>query len=328
LKIKNVFLTYVFLLLFVNDVSAAKYSGKKIVFVNSNHQGYEWSDGILRGVKSVLDGTGVKLKVIDMDSKRNNEEFFKKKMASQIKTTIDEFTPDLIIASEDNAVKYLVVPYYRHNYDIPVVFCGVKWSASEYELPRANITGVIEVALIPELIDILEEFSKGNRIGILGTDDYSNSKEAKIFKDKFGIVLKEEVFVSDIQDWKKEFVRLQESVDMLILAPFSILFINEDLSSLREIKEFVVKNTKIPTGTVEDWVAKFALIGIVKKADEQGILAAKAALKILDGVDPAEIPIAENEQGNLILNLAVAEKLDVLFAPSLIRSAIIIDKEF
>ena len=43
---------------------------------------------------------------------------------------------------------------------------------------------------------------------------------------------------------------------------------------------------------------------------------------------PRDGLVGADEQGNLILNLAVAEKLDVLFAPSLIRSAIIIDKEF
>ena len=51
---------------------------KKVLFIDSYHEGYDWSDGITRGVKSVLEGSGVNLKVIRMDTKRNNSEEFKR----------------------------------------------------------------------------------------------------------------------------------------------------------------------------------------------------------------------------------------------------------
>src|SRR5512144_136951 len=42
----------------------AKYAGKKIVFINSYHEGYEWSDGVERGIHNVVDGTGAQVKFI------------------------------------------------------------------------------------------------------------------------------------------------------------------------------------------------------------------------------------------------------------------------
>ena len=35
-------------------VSAAGYSGKKVLYIDSYHEGYGWSDGIVAGVKSPL----------------------------------------------------------------------------------------------------------------------------------------------------------------------------------------------------------------------------------------------------------------------------------
>ncbi|HHO76243.1 MAG TPA: hypothetical protein ENN05_07415 [Deltaproteobacteria bacterium] len=47
---------------------------KKILFVDSYHEGYAWSDGIAAGIKEILSGTGVELNIFHMDTKRNGTE--------------------------------------------------------------------------------------------------------------------------------------------------------------------------------------------------------------------------------------------------------------
>ena len=54
-----------------NGEGYESYAGKKIVWVNSYHEGYEWSDGIGAGIEEVLADTDVDLKVILLDTKRN-----------------------------------------------------------------------------------------------------------------------------------------------------------------------------------------------------------------------------------------------------------------
>ena len=54
----------------VGDAAA----GKKIFFINSYHSGYAWSDGIGKGIKDILNGTGIELKTYDMDTKRNTSD--------------------------------------------------------------------------------------------------------------------------------------------------------------------------------------------------------------------------------------------------------------
>jgi hypothetical protein len=81
------------------------YEGKKILYVDSYHEGYEWSDGITNGIQETLDGTGVDLKIYRMDTKRNPDEGFKEKAGLEAKSVIEEFEPDVVITSDDNAFK-------------------------------------------------------------------------------------------------------------------------------------------------------------------------------------------------------------------------------
>ena len=61
--------------------SAKSYNGKKVLYIDSYHQGYPWSDGIAAGVKSAFEGKGIDLKVVYMDTKRNSDEAFKRSRA-------------------------------------------------------------------------------------------------------------------------------------------------------------------------------------------------------------------------------------------------------
>ena len=78
---KNVFtriLAILLVFLFSGIVMAADYSGKKVLFVDSYHEGYAWSDGITNSIKQTLEGSGVELKIFRMDTKRNRSDESKK----------------------------------------------------------------------------------------------------------------------------------------------------------------------------------------------------------------------------------------------------------
>jgi ABC-type uncharacterized transport system substrate-binding protein len=66
------------------------------------------------------------------------------------------------------------------------------------------------------------------------------------------------------------------------------------------------------------------MLTLAKSSQEQGEWAAEAAITILRGTPPSEIPIAENKKGQLILNLEIANKLNIVFSPSLLKNAIIL----
>jgi ABC-type uncharacterized transport system substrate-binding protein len=63
------------------------------------------------------------------------------------------------------------------------------------------------------------------------------------------------------------------------------------------------------------------LIGFIKSPEEQGLWAAGAANKILNGTEPSAIPVAKNTKGDLHLNMKLARKLGITFDLKLVKMA-------
>ena len=291
------------------------YNGKKVLFIDSYHEGYAWSDGITRGVQTILRGTGVDLKVIRMDTKRNTDEDFKKAAALKARAEIEAFKPDVVIAADDNASKFLIEPYFK-NAELPFVFCGVNWDATVYGYPYSNTTGMVEVTPIPQIIEQLKPYARGSRLGFIAPDLLTAKKEAANYKSVFGYDVTT-YYANDMEDWKKGYLELQNQVDMIIVASDGGLY--DDKAD--ELRAFVEANTKVPTGAAYDFMAPLALIAYGKVAEEQGAWSAQAALKILDGTPPSSIPIVKNKEGTLIINAKVASTLGVSIPYELIASA-------
>jgi hypothetical protein len=55
-------------LLLGNTVTAADVKGKKVLYVNSYHNGYPWSDGIFQSIKANLEKAGVEVKMFNLDT--------------------------------------------------------------------------------------------------------------------------------------------------------------------------------------------------------------------------------------------------------------------
>jgi ABC-type uncharacterized transport system substrate-binding protein len=292
------------------------YADKKILWVDSYHEGYEWSDGIEAGIREVLQATGVELKVVRLDTNRNSGDEFGQKAALQAKAEIEAFKPDVLIASDDSAQEYLIVPYYKDT-ELPVVFAGVNWDASGYGYPASNVTGMIEVDFVTQMVDNLDDYAQGNRIGYLSGDRNTDRKLAEVYNERFFEGQMKTYFVKSYDEFEETFLKAQEEVDILYFGNNAGI---EGWDEETDI-EFITANTKIPTGSRNDWMAPYVLVTLAKSGEEQGEWAANTALSILDGTSVSDIPVAENKKSELILNLDIAEQLEVVFPPSLLRNA-------
>jgi hypothetical protein len=54
----SICLCAILIIVVAGTVQASKFTGKKVLFVDSYHEGYAWSDGITNGVKGALEGSG------------------------------------------------------------------------------------------------------------------------------------------------------------------------------------------------------------------------------------------------------------------------------
>lgn len=304
----------------------------KVLLVNSYHFNFPWTNGITCSIAALfkvplsqegraLNGPDrlVNLKIIYMDTKRNTDEAFVRTAALNAKEAIEQWQPDLIISSDDNAAKYLVVPYYKDT-DIPVVFCGVNWSAAEYGFSDSNVTGMIEVQLVEQILGSIRKYAKGDRVAFLKGDDSSARKEAWFFEEHLGIEL-DKRFVASFALWKEQYLLLQEEADMILIGNSAAL---EDWDD-REAQQLVAEHTVVPSGNWDLWMAPYALVTFATKPEEQGEWSAEKALQILQGASPGSIEFAYNKVARVYLNMKLARKLGITFPMPLVNQAVLVE---
>ncbi|XPV68642.1 MAG: ABC transporter substrate-binding protein [Halarcobacter sp.] len=295
---------------------------KKIFYINSYHSGLYWSDGVEKSIKSTLfkSNLPIEFKRAEMDSKRNNNDAYKIKIAKKIKNQIENFKPDVIIASDDNAIKYVILPYFRDS-TIPIIFCGINGTIKKYEQLPSNITGMEEVQLVPQLVDTLKKYTKGTRIGSLDDDSFSVKSQNQFFEKQLNQKITK-MYAKTIKEWKKNFIYLQNNVDILLLGNSGAL-VNWDKNK-EELKDFVKKETKIPSAAWDITLNNFALLIFANKPEEQGEWVANTALRVLKGENIKNIPIVVNKKANIYINTTLAKKLNIVFPFELIDNGVLI----
>lgn len=298
---------------------AQEFKGKKVFILHSYDERYPWTQAINRIIMSILDGSAITSRVFYLDTKHRSSDTEKLQAAQQAKLQIDQFKPDVVITSDDDAVKYVLMPYYKDS-NIPFVFCGLNAEPKAYGLPYSNTTGMLEVELLSATVNNLQDYVKGQRIGTLALDGFSERKRVEEYRSQLGKEVDRSYFSRSFEEWQDGFLRLQHEVDMVILLnPKGLTGFD-----MGEAQDFVERNIRVPTGSYVPWMSKMSLLGITLIPEEQGGWAAHSALKILSGQAPKDIPITQNKDGKLFINLKIAEKLGITFKSSLLKVAEII----
>ena len=120
---------------------------QRILILNSYSHGFRWSDNIIRAVNDAFKNyPDIVINIEYMDTKMiSTREHFE--LLKQIyHNKYQEYTIDVIISSDDNALKFL--RQYREELfpGVPVVFCGVNNFTEKKVVGFNNYTGVNEVS--------------------------------------------------------------------------------------------------------------------------------------------------------------------------------------
>ncbi|MCF8391400.1 MAG: ABC transporter substrate-binding protein [Bacteroidales bacterium] len=300
-----------------------KFEKKKIVYVNSYHLGHPSSDEIMDAVIESFSADSFELTTFIMDSKRNNSLEFIENRSKELSDSIKLLNLDILILSDDNAVKYLYLPYFK-NTDIPMVFCGINLSASQYDLPYEKVTGMIEILPLEDVLRTMKPYYPAMKNLLVITENTTTSHKEKELLDtmfiRLGINATYEM-VEDFDQWKSAFREGNMNYDMIYVHTNGAIkgWNQEDAIS------FVNQYIKVPLITCEDFMMPFVVYGQTKVAAEHGIWAANAAKKILEGKSPADIPIITNQLSTTWINAGLARKIDFRADTILLGKAIILD---
>jgi ABC-type uncharacterized transport system substrate-binding protein len=260
-----------------------------------------------------------------MDTKRNPSPEFIEAKAEALLDSIREEDPDLLVVSDDNAVKYLLQPHYQDQ-DMPVVFCGVNWSAEPYGLSRNNITGILELLPVKEVVVAMKSHYPSMQSLLVLNENTTTSRKTKPVLDTLlnhlGIKVTQ-ALVDDFESWKTAFEEGNRSFDIIYLQTQGAIREWDHEEALRHIHQHI----KVPLVTCEDHMMPYSVFGMTQVSREQGSWAAETAKKILRGTPPSDIPVSRNQKVNIWYNPTLAEKVRFQPDTSLMNKARIIPEE-
>ena len=215
------------------------------------------------------------------------------------------------------------MPYLK-DHRIPIIFSGLDWDISVYDAPYKNTTSIISIELAEQLIVHLKKYSVGDRIAWLGGKTLTSEKIVNAYKNVLNIEFTP-FYVKDFSEWKTRYNQIQKSFDILILNGSIINLHQWDPESA---KQFIMENTKIPTGTVGNTLGAFALIELSRYGLEIGEWIGGNLIRLLQGKDISDIPVSYTKEGDLLLNLDLAEIMEIEFEPMMLKNAeVYSDKE-
>ena len=307
----------------------------KILYIDSYHPDYFWSRGIMKGIFSfynlpwiregevALTESPVHLRVHHMNTLIDHSPDYLAQAVKEARDVIDFWKPDVVIASDDNASKYLIAPYYLND-RLPFVFCGINWNIEPYGFPAENITGIVSVHQIVDLVEALLPYAEGKEITYLRSDDTTSRQEIDYLESTLSYPFKA-VLVNSYKMWQEEYLKLQKESGM-ILAGYPSSYADWDGDD-RKLHRFMMDNTQIPTGSWDTVMAPHVLVSITNSPEEQGEWAAETALRIARGTAPSDIEVAQNRKGAYYTNMLLANKLDIQFPLDLIEKSHMINTQ-
>lgn len=268
----------------------------QIAYINSYHVGYGWSDSLASKFEKSMQGLGANLHFYHMDSKRIHSPGQIAKRAKEIVAAIEDLQPDLIVAADDNASKYVIQPYFK-NSNTPVVFLGVNIDPHRYGYPYRNATGVIEPSDSLRFVKLRDNFFAGMPLRFVFSTSTTGKRKQEALHAEVGSRFPIET-VASIEEVQRILDEVAGENGMVFFDNLASID-GYDAIALRRLAA-AHRNALIVTASVTN--QSFCHLTYENSADEQAWLAAAMAKQILAATAPVNIPIAHGKRSEFLIN--------------------------
>ena len=213
---------------------------------------------------------------------------------------------------------------------IPIVMSGVRVDPVEAGFvdslarPGGNITGLTQLVsqLHAKRLELLKEASpRISRVAIIWSarDQKQSMKEVEAAGQALGVQIQSLVVQRGLRDPESVFSAIsRESPDGLIVGPSGLTL---SPSRRARVIEFTAKR-RLPTIYHQSrFVKAGGLMSYGVKVHDMFRRAATYVDKILKGANPAELPVEQPTEFELVINLKTAKQLGITIPPSLLLQA-------
>jgi len=288
-----------------------------ILILNSYHKGYSWSDQIIDGIESnvLLQFLKAEIRVEYMDTKRNSSARYLKELSKvyQLKFSNEKF--DLIFASDDNAINYLMSVRTSLFPDVPIVFCGANKSDTHLKWKKGNITGVLEYADIKQTIDLALQLQPQTKKLVIVNDKTTTGKivnlECERFLresgDRFEVTRLDDVPLDELA---RELSTLPDDTIVLLLAYLRDK--NGIYYDPAHTAEVLSRSSSVPMYSVWDFYFNHGVVGgVMTSGHLQGEAAARLGLQILQGTAGKDLPIEFHGGNRIVFDYDVMQRFNL-----------------
>lgn len=289
-------LAVVLLLLLVAATAVRADTPKHVLVLHTHHQGWEWSDGISRGIQQVFAPFSREIvlhfEYLDMGRGTGSSDFAQLAELLAFKWGRTDF--DVVIAVGEGALQFLEQQSSRLLSDVPVIFCAVAPEAAAIDAMGRRATGVTAVAGHDATLRLMPALHpETRRIVVLIDPRIISPNERRRLASRVLQPLMQQVAVEVWADpvWTELPARLVSlgPGDLLYLATFHPDRSVQDLAAAERV-ELVTHWSPVPVyGAYDFYLGRGVVGGMMTVAARQGERAGQMALRILSGASISDI---------------------------------------
>lgn len=316
-----------------DGTAEAKPEDVHLLMLHSYHPEFYWNQQLNHAVRSVFEAQGYSEEtgslVFDtfyMDTKRNTSDAYFEQIAVDAQNYIAETAPDIVIASDDNAVRLVVAN--SADDGVPFVFLGLNSEPETYDVhQKPNVAGVLERIHINEMLRWIQNIlPDAKRVTCLIDASHTSTQ----YRATIESAIENSVFAgsplystNSFAEWQQYVREAGEDSAFLIIGTYQTV-VDEDGNSIpqEDVMTWTIENSAIPVVSFWEYaVLDGALGGPVISGDVQGEEAAQKAIRILNGESPAQVGIDAPVRGKLTLNTETMVRWEIVIPYAVLDNA-------
>ncbi len=238
---------------------------KSVLYINSYHQGYPWSDTIFAGIRNTLYQSDYKieLQVEYLDAKKFNVEPVLAAFSQLHKEKFQDQQFDVVIVSDDDAFQYAIKYRPQLFPDVPIVFCGVNNLTSE-QAAVGNITGIVENFDLSGTIDVVLRLHPEKKrmivVGDSSTAGLAIKNQIESFFPQFADRLTFDFWVQvDLDEVQERVKKLPDDTFLFIIPYFQVSA--DYLHTAEEVMEAIYSYSNVPIYTGWEFLLGHGAVG-------------------------------------------------------------------
>jgi two-component system, cell cycle sensor histidine kinase and response regulator CckA len=281
---------------------------RNILLLNSYHQGYKWTDDLTQGVLSGLAAQSKQAKVYIeyMGTKWNADPAYLGQLRHTYRHKYAQIPFDIIIAADNDAFDFLRA--YRDELfgRVPTVFCGLNFLQPEALAGFDLYTGTSETVDFEDNLDLLLRLHPAvNQIAIITDTSITGQqilREVKACISKYPRQLSF-IFLNNLpmEELLAELARLPDNTLAL-----HGTFLRDSTGRVFEYDEsvgLISRASRVPVYGTWDFNLGHGIVGgKLTSGCDQGKLAGEQATRILQGEQPADIPVVMKSPGHFMFD--------------------------